>query len=160
MGTRMPIAALAASLLLGGCHAGTSRTPVVDQPWVRLAAVPGRPAAGYFTLRGGSVPARLVAIESPKATSIELHESMKSSGDATGMAGMTGAMMTMKPVEGIDVPARGTVRFAPGGYHAMIFGLDPAIKAGDSVPLSFRFAKGPSLAVEARAVAAGDPGPS
>ena len=35
----------------------------------------------------------------------------------------------------VTVPA---VPGAPGGKHAMVFGLDPAVRVGDRVPLTFR----------------------
>ena len=39
--------------------------------------------------------------------------------------------------------------FAPGGKHLMLFNLDPALKPGDKIPLTFRFAKAPPVTVEA-----------
>lgn len=47
--------------------------------------------------------------------------------------------MRMERVDGVAVPAGGTVRFAPGGYHLMLFGLKPGMR---SVPLTFGFASG------------------
>ena len=82
----------------------------------------------------GARPARLVAVDSARvAATVELHESM------AGMAGM----MTMKPIALVDVPAAGSVRFAPEGRHAMLFGIAPQVKAGDLVPLGFRFSRWP-----------------
>ena len=79
--------ALAAAALLAGCHAHAPDGPVASDAWVRLAAVPGRPAAAYFKLRGGAAADRLVAVASPAATRAELHE-----------GGMEGSMMTMRPL--------------------------------------------------------------
>ena len=133
---------------LGGCHKPLPDAPQVTKAWVRLAAVPGRPAAAYFTLTGGIDPTRLIAVESAKVANIELH----------GM-GMAGGMMTMPRLDGVDVDAGSEVTFAPGGRHAMLFGIDPAIKPGDTLPLSFRFAKGRPFAADAKVVAAGDAAP-
>jgi copper(I)-binding protein len=133
--------------LLAGCQA---RPDVVraDEAWVRLAAVPGRPAAAYLTIHGGAQPVRLLAVESPAAGASELHQSMGA-----------GGMMAMQRLDGIDLPAHGTVSFAPGGHHVMLFGVAPSLKAGDRMPLSLRFAKGKPLEVKAQVVATGDPAP-
>ena len=114
----------------------------VDHAWVRLAAVPGRPAAAYLTVHGGKEPNRLIAIDSRQAGSSELHESMKSGQD----------MASMRRLDGVDLPADGTVIFAPGGYHVMLFGVGPQVKPGDTMPLVARFAKGEPIAVEAKVV--------
>lgn len=109
---------------------------------VRLAAVPGRPAAGYFTLSGG--PATLVQVTSPLATKLELHSSS-----------MAGGMMRMDALPAVKLLAGQTVSFAPGGDHLMIFGLSAQMTPGATVPLDFRFEGGQVVRVTARTVAAG-----
>lgn len=141
-------ACLAALLLLGACHA-RDESPRVTRAWVRLAAVPGQPAAAYFTIHGGSAAARLVKIESTLARHTEMHA------DMTGMHGMT----TMQPITGVDVPAGGSVSFAPNGRHAMLSGLDTVVTPGTAVPLRFGFADGTTAEAEAKSVAAGDGAP-
>jgi copper(I)-binding protein len=137
-----------ALLALAGCHHEAKLS--ADQAWVRLPAVAGNPGAGYLTIHGGPQPERLLAVESPAAGSTELHESMK-----MGPDGMTG----MQRLDGLDVPANGEIRFAPGGNHVMMFGLGATLKAGDTIPLSVRFEKGLPLTVEAKVVGAGDAAP-
>lgn len=146
---RSSMLALALLGAVAGCHRGSGPLPTVDHAWVRLAAVPGRPSAAYFTLRGGTDPARLIAVASPSAGDIELHDSM------TGAGGMT----TMAKLDGVDVAPGGRIAFAPGGRHAMVYGLAPGIAPGGRVKLSFRFAKGQPQVLDAKAVAAGDPSP-
>ncbi|MBA2936047.1 copper chaperone PCu(A)C [Sphingomonas sp. CGMCC 1.13654] len=137
-----------ALLALAGCHREAKLS--ADQAWVRLPAVAGHPGAGYLTIHGGPEAERLLAVESPAAGSTELHESMK-----MGPGGMTG----MQRLDGLDVSANGTVAFAPGGNHVMMFGLSPSLRPGGTVPFSVRFAKGPPLTVEAKVVGAGDAAP-
>ncbi len=108
----------------------------------------GRPASGYFTLHGGATPTSLVAVSADRAIRTEMHRSMTANG-----------AMTMQPVRDLPLPAHGTIRFAPGGLHLMIFGLDPAMKKGDSTILTFTFADGSRLERKAWAVGAGDPAP-
>ncbi|WP_223796166.1 copper chaperone PCu(A)C [Sphingomonas nostoxanthinifaciens] len=140
--------ALVALLLLGACHREAA-APKVVRAWVRLPAVAGLPAAGYFTIEGGSADERLVKIESTLARRTEMHQSMK------GM----GAMTTMAPLADVAVPAHGQVAFAPGGRHAMLFDLDRAVAPGTAVPLRFGFASGRTAEAEAKTVGAGDDAP-
>lgn len=141
-------ALLAPLLLLGACH-GRSSEPKVTEAWVRLPAVAGQPAAAYFTIRGGRSDMRLVRIESALAAKTEMHASMKA------MDGMA----SMAPLDHVDIPAHGTVRFAPGGNHAMLIGLDPVVKPGTAVPLRFGFAGGTTAEAEAKTVSAGEDAP-
>ena len=140
-----------ACLAVAACQPAAPKTVAVKYAWARLSPVPGRPAALYFTLTGAATPDRLVAIDSALVKRIELHESM-----GGGMDGMT----TMKPLSGVDVPVRGSALFQPGGKHAMLFDVDPAIRPGTAIPLRFRFASGAATEVEAKTVGAGDTAPA
>ena len=140
-------------LAAAACHPAAPKAVAVKYAWARLSPVPGRPAALYFTLTGAAAPDRLVGIESAVVQRIELHESM---GTASGdMAGT----MTMKPISGVDVPVGGSALFQPGGKHAMLFGVDPAIKPGTAIPVRFRFSSGALVEAEAKTVGAGDSAP-
>lgn len=141
-------ALLAALMLLGACHEYSSQ-PKVSGGWVRLPAVPGQPAAAYFSIHGGRNAMRLVRIESALAAKTEMHASM------TGMGGMT----TMTPLDHVNVPARGVVQFKPGGNHAMLIGLDPVVQPGTAIPIRFGFADGSTAEIEAKTVRAGEDAP-
>jgi copper(I)-binding protein len=138
---------LSAALFAGVAHAAPAQIKVTDA-WVRLPAVTDRPGAAYVTITGGPTPDRLVAASSPLAGRTELHA-----------MSITGGVMKMTPLAGVDVPAGGTVSFAPGGNHIMLFGLDPAVKPGTGMPLALRFEKAGIVMVNARTVAAGDAAP-
>lgn len=133
--------AVAAAIGLAGC--GQPATLAVDDAWVRLPAVPGRPAAAYFTIHGGPAPATLMAVRTMGAARAELHESM-----ANGM----------RPTGRVAVPASGTVAFAPNARHVMLFDVDPGIRPGGTMTLYLIFA-GRSLAATAKVVGAADPAP-
>lgn len=140
------------SLIVGmAALAACSRTPdpAASDAWVRLAAVPGRPAAAYFTLHGGDAPVRLNAVEAKGVARAEMHQSRAT---ANGM-------MTMDAVGEIEVPANGAVRFEPAGYHVMLFGLPATVKPGGTLPLTLRFGDGRATTVDARVVSAGEAGP-
>ncbi len=140
--------ALAALLALAGCgdtHEPSPNELAVSDAKVRLPAVEGQPGAAYFTLHGGRSGDRLEAVSSEQAASIELHENR-----------MVNGMMTMQPLTGIDVPAGTKSVFEPGGNHAMLYGLDPAVKPGGTLKLRFTFQSGKTLDVAATTFAAGD----
>ena len=132
-----PLAA-ALLLILAACE-GVPQQPsvtVVDAV-VTLPAVPGGPGAGYFTLRGVGSGGILQGLTSPGVERIELHETRSEAG-----------MTRMAPIERVAV-ANEEVRFEPGGKHAMLFGVDPALKAGDRLSITFAFEGAPAVTVEA-----------
>lgn len=143
MKTRWMVLA-AAAMMLTAC----SKAPAIDDAWVRLPAVPGRPAVAYATITGGSLDLDLTAISTPAARRVELHHSM------TNGHGMS----TMQPLRRLPVAKSGTVHLAPGGIHAMLF--DPAsnLQPGGWIKLTFDF-DGSEQTVDARIVGAGDPAP-
>ena len=127
---------------LAGC--GGPKATTVDAAWVRLPAVAGRPAAGYFTLHGGRADATLIAVRAKGARSAELHESM-----AAGMRAI--------PI--VPIPAGTSVAFAPGGRHVMLFDVDPRLTPGKAMPLDLVLADGRTLHADAKVVGAADPAP-
>jgi len=138
---------LFAALDAASCHPQPAELAVRDA-WVRLPAVPGNPAAAYFTVKGGPVADQLVSVDSSKAERIELHESK-----------MTDGKMSMRPLDRVEVPAGGTLVFAPGANHAMVFGVDPSVQPNGTLPLTLHFASGKALTADAHAVSAGDAAP-
>lgn len=121
----------------------------VAQPFSRPAPAGGN-GAGFFSLtnRNGG-PDTLVAVESPVAGKVELHESS-----------VVGGMMQMRELEGgVRLKAGETVEFKPGGKHIMFLGLKQALKPGDRIPATFvlrRAGRVPvELAVQGGAASAG-----
>lgn len=118
-------------------HADEARTDGLrlSDGWVRMI-IPARPAAGYFTLRNEGARARaLVGAASPACGRMMLHRT----GDGKGADRMV-------PVARVDVPAGGTVRFAPHGHHLMCMDPDAgAMRIGGTVPVTLRFSDGAEL---------------
>ena len=125
-------------LILVACQGAPQQpaVPVTDAV-VTVPAVPGGPGAGYFTLRGTGGGGTLQSISSPRVERIELHETRSENG-----------MTRMAAIERTPV-TNGEVRFEPGGKHAMLFGVDPALKVGDRLALTFTFEGAPAVTVEA-----------
>jgi len=135
---RAPIAlfALAAPLALSAC--GDPAPSYIDQAWVRLSPNKDTPSAGYFVVHGGDAGVQLRGVMTDYALKVEMHESVGKDG-----------MMSMQPIESVDVPAKGKVAFAPGGKHLMIWGVnDTAISRG-KMQLTFLMSNGDRLLVDA-----------
>jgi periplasmic copper chaperone A len=105
--------------------------PQVQAAWSRPAAQ-GTTGAGFMTLANPDAkPDALVAVESPLARQVQMHQSSMKDGIAS-----------MQKLDRVPLPAGGRVTFAPGGYHLMLLGLTKALKAGDTVPATLVFASG------------------
>ncbi len=125
-----------AFILLAWCE--KAKPLYVDGASVRLNANPDNPAAGYFTIHGGSQAAVLRGIETEAAVRLEMHESTTTNG-----------MMEMKPLDTVDVPAGSTVAFAPGGKHLMLWSINPQAPAAGKISFKMIFSNGDRLLVDA-----------
>jgi len=131
---------LATALALAACDVPRAEPQVtVTDARVTMPAVRGRPGAGYFTVRTNAQPVRITGVTSPRAERIELHEMRMDRG-----------VMRMGPLQEAGLPANGELEFKPGGKHAMVFGLDPALKPGDRIPLTFTFDRAQAVTVQAQ----------
>jgi periplasmic copper chaperone A len=136
---------IAAAIALGACQQTSDERQVeVEEAWVRLPAVQGRPGAGYFVLRSYAPRNRLLSVTSESAERIELHDNIAE-----------GGMNRMVPLEDTALPERTEVAFEPGGKHAMLFGLDPSLEPGGRIELTFNFETTPPITVRAEVVAPG-----
>jgi protein SCO1/2 len=126
-----------------------SRTDGVSFSRVYLVAPAGdAPAALYFVARNdGAAADSITALDAGDLGPASVHMSM---GDAKA-----GTMM-MHAVAAVEVPSRGTVRFAPGGYHGMIGPLRRRVTRGDRIPIVVRLARGGSVPVTATVITYAD----
>lgn len=114
-------------------------TPTVSGAWVRPPMGANLPGAGYLTITGGSAADALIKASSPIAGEVQIHETM------AGMSGMTG----MQPVDQIEIPAGGTVKLEPGGYHLMLMDLKEVPAVGSTVQLTLTFQTAGDVVVQA-----------
>lgn len=136
--------ALLIAAMVTGARADPASTARLTNVRVRLAVVPGRPAAGYFVLSAGSTPVELIRVTSP-AKRTELHA-----------MSMVGGVMRMDTLLTVRVAAGHAVRFAPGGAHLMLFDLPASVRPGATLPLVFVFADGTTMRVAAVVAAGSD----
>lgn len=104
--------------------AAVAQPVTVKDAWVRAPAPGQKVAAAYMELTS-RVNLALVAVASPAAGAVELHNTS-----------MDGGVMKMRPVGRIELPAGKAVKLAPGGLHAMLVDLRQPLKAGDKVSLT------------------------
>ena len=115
----------------------------VTDAFVRAAQAGG--VGGVFLTIINTGPAdRLTGAASAGADKVGLHESTNDQG-----------VMKMRPVEGLDVPAGGTVKLAPGGYHVMLMGLKQELTAGSRLPVTLSFQQAGKVEVNAIVVKPG-----
>lgn len=138
---------LPASFALSAC--GDPAPTYVDQAWVRLSPNKDTPSAGYFVAHGGDAGTQLRGVLTDYALKVEMHESKNE-----------GGKMSMMPIDSVDIPAKSTVAFAPGGKHLMLWGVnDTAISRG-KMTLTFLLANGDRLLVDAIIQKSGVPAPA
>lgn len=86
-------------------------------------------SAGYLTIANhGQDVDRLIAASSTRAERVELH-SME----------MDGAVMRMRQVDAVSIPAGGEISLAPGGDHLMFLGVAEPFAAGETIPVHLVF---------------------
>jgi copper(I)-binding protein len=113
--------------LLAAFFAGAAQAQVqvrVEDPWVR-GMVDVQKATGAFMRLTSKTPAKLIGASTPAAGVTEIHQST-----------MEGGVMRMRPVDAIELPAGQAVERKPGGYHVMMMQVSPALKEGQTVPLT------------------------
>jgi copper(I)-binding protein len=115
------------AVLLALANAASGQSIEVKDAWVR-GTVSAQRATGAFMDISAKHSVRLLSVDSPVASSVEIHNMT-----------MTNGVMKMFPVDGLDVPSGKTVKLAPGGYHVMMMGLKQQMKAGERVPLRLTF---------------------
>lgn len=105
------------------------------------ATAPGMTATGgYLTIHNHSAKAdRLLGVAADFAAKAEIHTMLHENG-----------VMKMRALpNGIEIPAGGVVRLAPGGVHLMLMGLTKTMEPGASLEVELTFASGMILRLPA-----------
>jgi periplasmic copper chaperone A len=140
----LAVLALVLALLVTACGGSALPDPAsgsleFSNAWVRAAGAGGMTAAYFDVTNGRSADDALTGVASPAASAAGLHETTT---DGSGMMGM-------QEVASVNVPAGGTVSFAPGGYHVMLMGLEQDLVAGSRIDLTFATNDSGSITVSA-----------
>lgn len=127
--------ALLALALLLSYHSALAEVRV-SEAWARATAPAQEVAAAYLTLESSS-PAELVALASPAAANVEIHE-----------MSMKNGVMKMRMLEKLELPAGKKIRLAPGGLHLMLVDLKAQLKTGDDLELTLKFREGSAITTQ------------
>lgn len=112
--------------------------------WDAYAPAPSgeSPAAVYVTLKNrGSEPDTLIGLSSDVAVRGSVHDMQMADG-----------VMRMVPLDGLEIPAGGTVSLEPGALHGMLEELNRVLIVGSRVQVEFQFARGGTVTVPAKVV--------
>ncbi len=136
-----PVAVLASVMITAPAMAADARTTsglTIQAPWTR-PAMAGMNGVGFMVIVNAQAkPITLLRAESPVADKVEMHSSS-----------MTDGVMSMRRQDqGVLIPAKGQVAFAPGGYHFMLLGLKTPLTLGQKVPVTLIFDRGVRSKVE------------
>lgn len=106
----------------------------IEQCWIRL--LPAHlPSAGYFALQNnGEKVIELKAATTPSYQQVMLHQTNE-------VDGMTKMQMAKK----IEIPAKGTLTFEPGGFHIMFEKPTSTLKVGETMQLKLLFSDGQTV---------------
>lgn len=147
-----PVRLLAACALLACSGTALAAAPTgvrVEKAWIRWLPA-NLPSAAYVVIvNSGNAPTSLTGASSPDYAHSMLMHSLLAQDDSR-----------MVPVARLDVPAHGSVKLAPGGYHIMLSGAKRPLKPGDKVPMTLKFADGTTLQVDFSMLPANSTGPS
>ncbi|ODT65047.1 MAG: hypothetical protein ABS75_32915 [Pelagibacterium sp. SCN 63-23] len=126
--------ALSFGLLINpaNAHQFSTTTMVIDHPAIQEAPPNAPVLGGYATFsNNGAEDDRLLAIESPAVTKVELHQSV-----------VTDGVARMTPMDdGLAIPAGTSVWLGDDGTHAMFIGPDRRYVAGDEISATLVFEK-------------------
>jgi copper(I)-binding protein len=111
---------------------------VIMEPWARATIGQVKTGAVYLTVNNhGAAGDRLLAVSTPVAAMAHLHSNIVDAG-----------VMKMRPVEAIDIEAKGSTTLEPGGVHVMLMGVRNPLEEGDVFPMTLTFETAGSVDVE------------
>ena len=133
-----------AALLLPACFANAHEYKVgeleIAHPWSQELPPNAPTVAAYFVIHNtGKTADTLLSVDTPIAASAELHEHVKQND-----------LMKMQQVPRVEIPAGGTVTFAPMAYHVMLLELKDRslLSDGKRFPLTLHFEKAGDVNVD------------
>ncbi len=121
----------------------------IERAWSRASIGTDRPGVVYLTIRNtGAADDELTGITTTVADRPMLHETIVIDGIAS-----------MPHVMSVLVPAGGTVALQPGGFHAMLMGLNQTLENGATFPVTLRFRHAGAVTVDVDILGLGAKGP-
>jgi copper(I)-binding protein len=122
----------------------------IDKAWARATPKGADIGAGYLVVHNnGAAPDTLTGGAADFAN-VEIHE-MKVENGVMKMAPLT---------SGLNIPAHGAIRLAPGGYHLMFTHLTKPLVKGEAVTATLTFAHAGPVTVQFPIQGVGAAGPA
>ncbi|MDQ0348230.1 copper chaperone PCu(A)C [Ancylobacter vacuolatus] len=120
----------------------------IEHPWARMTPAGAKVGGGYLTIENeGKEADRLVSATAEVAGHVEIHE----------MAVKDGVMTMRMLPDGLEIPANGEAKLAPGGFHLMLMDLKQPLKEGESFKGTLTFAKAGKIDVSFKIEGMGGP---
>lgn len=141
---RLTFLGLASTVALAACQPGggspSGAAPAVEVTDLSCRPTPnGRDVTACYATLTSNTDDRLLAVSSPAATQVQMHQMEMSDG-----------MMTMSEMpDGLALVAGEPARLGPGGDHIMLIGVTTPLAEGDLVSIAFTFEDAPSLGLRA-----------
>jgi copper(I)-binding protein len=111
---------------------------VIDAPWARASA--GRVATGVVYARltnRGAKSDKLIAVAAHIAAEAAVHETVREDG-----------MMSMRPLELVEIPASKVTLFEPGALHIMLKHLSSPLVHGETFGMTLTFERAGKIEIE------------
>lgn len=130
-----------AAFALAACNPGDGAQTQglhVENGWATPTPGGVHVSAGYVTIVNDSDRADvLTAANSTRAANVDLHA-----------MSMNGAIMQMRSIASMEIPAHETVTLAPGGSHLMFNGVSTPFAEGERIPVQLMFQHAGTVSVE------------
>jgi copper(I)-binding protein len=129
---------LTALLLLAPALAPAAPPITVAGAWARATPPGVTTAAAYLTLTNdGGAADRLLGAASPAARQVLLHSEVEEHG-----------MQHMRQLDGVEVPAHGSVELAAGKMHLMLVDIAAALVPDTTITITLRFEKAGEITID------------
>jgi copper(I)-binding protein len=148
-GTNLRLVGLGVLAALAACTAERDAAESVELAVSRAYVaepVTGERTAMYLTIiNSGDADDELLAVSTSVAETAEIHRTVDD-----------GGVLRMEQVESVSIPAGGSTRMVPGGYHIMLLGLKQMLWSGDHVDATLSFRRLGQLRIRPKVVAYAD----
>jgi copper(I)-binding protein len=120
---------------------GSGDTPIsISHAWARATPPDSSVAAVYLEMTARRAD-RLLSVSTAAAASAEVHITQEQAG-----------MSSMHHLEGLELPQGATQRFAPGGTHLMLMGLQQPLRDGEKFAVTLHFEHAGDVPVDVEVV--------
>lgn len=135
---RLLVGLIALSSASAAVAAPRACLPIIDNAWIRVAPPTAMAMAGYARVRNGC----------GRAVSVVGARSAAFAGAMMHVTASANGMSMMREAPALRLPARGELRFAPGGNHIMLMQPRRALQEGGRVRIELLLSDGRAIAAD------------